>query len=128
MSEGRHIKVVGKGNPLKLGNVAIVQNFLERLVRELGMRPLGPVHLYDVPLEVAKLGSEVFEDEGGVTGVVVLSTSHCSIHTWPLREHFVLDVYSCRDFDPGLVTEALRKTFELHHVRVSDLSDSLSLR
>ena len=42
-----------------------------------------------------------FGDEGGVTGICVLSTSHCSIHTWPLRPFFVMDVYSCRDFDPA---------------------------
>ena len=50
-----------------------------------------------------KMNVEPFEDEGGVTGIGVLSTSHCAVHTWPLRSFFVMDVYSCRDFDVDIV-------------------------
>lgn len=124
--QGRHIKVVGAaGSTVKLGELATVQAFLASLVTRLGMRGLGEL-AFDVPLEVAKLTATPFEDEGGVTGVVVLSTSHCSIHTWPLRNHFVCDVYSCRDFAGSLIIEELEAAFGgLGQVRVSDLSASL---
>ena len=32
---------------------------------------------------------------GGVTGAVVLSESHLSIHTWPEHRYATLDVYVC---------------------------------
>jgi S-adenosylmethionine decarboxylase len=32
---------------------------------------------------------------GGITGTVVLSESHVSIHTWPERRYVTLDVYVC---------------------------------
>jgi S-adenosylmethionine decarboxylase len=32
---------------------------------------------------------------GGVTGTVVLSESHLSVHTWPERRYVTLDVYVC---------------------------------
>jgi S-adenosylmethionine decarboxylase len=32
---------------------------------------------------------------GGVTGAVVLSESHMSIHTWPEHRYVTLDVYVC---------------------------------
>src|SRR3984957_11918167 len=37
----------------------------------------------------------------GVTGVIVLSTSHCSIHIWDKADvpHARIDVYSCKKFE-----------------------------
>src|SRR5215831_16466709 len=103
MAHGRHVKVLGRGSAALLGNPSQVESMLRDLIDVLGMRILGEPHMYEVETEIAKLGKEPFEDEGGVTGVCVLSTSHCSIHTWPLRPFFVMDVYSCRDFDDAAV-------------------------
>ena len=99
MAHGRHIKVLGRGTPSRMGDVKTVETMLVDLIDVLGMRILDKAHMYEVETEISKLGVEPFEDEGGVTGVCVLSTSHCSIHTWPLRPFFVMDVFSCRDFD-----------------------------
>jgi S-adenosylmethionine decarboxylase len=125
VSHGRHVKVLSRGVPELLGSVASVESTLRELVALLGMRPLGEPHLYEVETEIAKLGAEPFEDEGGVTGVCVLSTSHCAIHTWPLRPFFVMDVYSCRDFDPGLVEQHLVRRLGAYDVRLTDLSFAL---
>ena len=35
------------------------------------------------------------EDEGGVTGTVLLAESHLAIHTWPELSAVTLDVYVC---------------------------------
>jgi S-adenosylmethionine decarboxylase len=98
---------------------------LRELIGLLGMRMLGEPHLYEVETEIAKLGVEPFEDEGGVTGVCVLSTSHCAIHTWPLRPYFVMDVFSCRDFDPSGVEQHLARQLGAYDLQVTDLSFSL---
>ncbi len=95
------------------------------LIDVLGMRLLDRAHMYEVETEIEKLGKEPFEDEGGVTGVCVLSTSHCSIHTWPLRPFFVMDVYSCRDFDDAKVEKFLGKRLGAYDVQVTDVSHSL---
>jgi S-adenosylmethionine/arginine decarboxylase-like enzyme len=125
MPEGRHIKVLGRGQSSLLGSARSVETMLRELVDLLGMRLLGAPHLYEVETEIAKLGVEPFEDEGGVTGICVLSTSHCSIHTWPLRPFFVMDVYSCRDFDPALVEQHLAKSLGAHDLQVTDVSFAL---
>lgn len=125
MSHGRHIKVLGRGNPKLLGDAATVRTMLTELVGTLGMRMLGDAHMYEVETEIAKLGVEPFEDEGGVTGVCVLSTSHCSVHTWPLRPFFVMDVYSCRDFDTSAVEAHLAKMLGAYDVQVTDVSHAL---
>jgi len=101
MTHGRHVKILGQASAERLRDAKGIEALLEGTIHQLGMRLLGEPHMYEVEEEIAKLGVEPFEDEGGVTGVAVLSTSHCAIHTWPLRQFFVMDVYSCRDFDPA---------------------------
>lgn len=94
MGHGRHVKVAGYEAAELLGSIDVVRAFLKALVDALGMRALGEPVMHDVDIDLSKLGGPVFEDEGGVTGTIVLSTSHCAIHTWPAREKpfFVLDV------------------------------------
>jgi S-adenosylmethionine decarboxylase len=98
------------------------------LIDVLGMRILGEPHMYEVETEIAKLGVEPFEDEGGVTGICVLSTSHCSIHTWPLRPFFVMDVYSCRDFDTTAVETLLGDRLGAYDLQVTDVSAALEYK
>src|SRR5258708_884123 len=124
-AHGRHIKVLGRGSAALLAHAPNVEGMLRELVAMLGMRLLGDPHMYEVEAEIEKLGVEPFEDEGGVTGVCVLSTSHCSIHTWPLRPFFVMDVYSCRDFDPKTVEAHLARRLGAYHLQVTDVSVAL---
>lgn len=125
MVHGRHIKVLGVGSPDELRSIEGVERFLTDLVEALGMRCLGQPHTYEVEEEIEKLGVEPFEDEGGVTGVCVLSTSHCALHTWPLRSFFVMDVYSCRDFDVDVVRAMARERFGATRLRITDLTFAL---
>jgi S-adenosylmethionine/arginine decarboxylase-like enzyme len=124
---GRHIKVIGAGNPDRLRSVSGIFDLLSALVTSLNMRALGPPVIYEVEENISRINCEPFEDEGGVTGVVILSTSHCAIHTWPLTSRFVLDVFSCRKFDPAIVARLVSEAFETRKLRVSDLSQALTL-
>ncbi len=128
MSHGRHVKVLSRGVPAQLADKNNVETMLQELVALLGMRTLGEPHMYEVETEIAKLGVEPFEDEGGVTGVCVLSTSHCAIHTWPLRPFFVMDIYSCRDFDPAVVEQHLAKYLGAYDTQMTDVSFALEYK
>ena len=128
MTHGRHIKVLGRGSPSRMGDATTVEKMLVDLIDVLGMRILDKAHMYEVETEIAKLGVEPFEDEGGVTGVCVLSTSHCSIHTWPLRPFFVMDVYSCRDFDGAAVENLLSERLGAYDLQVTDVSAALEYK
>lgn len=125
MNHGRHVKILGNGNPQLLRSLTGLQGMLEDLVAQLGMRCLDQPHLYDVEEEIHKIGVEPFEDEGGLTGVAVLSTSHCAVHTWPARSYFVMDVYSCRDFDPKRVQQLVSQHLQATNIKLTDLSHSL---
>lgn len=129
-SWGRHIKVtVEGGDPDKLRDTQRVAEFLASTCQALGMRPLDIPRVYAVAEQVALL-DDPQEDEGGVTGFLVLSTSHISFHGWPLRDGLgLLDVFSCRDFSLGAVVRKLREYFEPDgggmHVRVTDVSTAM---
>jgi S-adenosylmethionine decarboxylase len=46
----------------------------------------------------------------GVSGVIVISESHFTIHTWPEYEYAALDLFSCsRDIDLDAMIEYLKK-------------------
>ncbi len=58
------------------------------------------------------------EDLGneGVTGIVGLTTSHASFHSWSEveRPFISVDVYSCKAFETDKVMEHLHKGFGMH--------------
>lgn len=56
-----------------------------------------------------KVISQVFHqfNPQGVTGLLLLSESHISIHTWPERSYASLDFYSCGNKNPMLTKDFL---------------------
>lgn len=41
-----------------------------------------------------------FDQGNGITGVVALSESHISVHTWPEHQYMAIDVFMCGTCDP----------------------------
>lgn len=74
-------------------------DWLRELVEKIGMKIVsGPHAAY-----IDKPGNE------GVTGVVIIETSHCSIHVWDHQKPALLqlDVYTCSSMDIKTVFEHL---------------------
>jgi S-adenosylmethionine decarboxylase len=88
-------------DPAKLADVGLVFQFLDQLPKLIGMQKIGPP-------QMAK-----FDDPkiAGVTGVVLIVTSHISIHTYALKGCFFMDVFSCKPFDSKTVEKYARDTF-----------------
>lgn len=127
MDKVKHIKVLGIANPDLLGDPSHIENTMIKLIDLVGMRILGKPAVFDVPLEINKLNSEQFEDEGGVTTQIVgfstLTTSHVAIHTWPLRKEFHLDLYSCRFFSKEKAIGFLTDLLQIERAQISDLTE-----
>lgn len=89
-------------------NPIIVEAWLIELVRSIDMKICkGPIaHYVDVP------------GNRGVTGVVIIETSHIAIHVWDEGNPGLiqLDVYTCGPFEPRDVFNALE---EFDPVKVS---------
>ena len=79
--------------------------WLQELVKIVDMEILIPPHskYCDIP------GNE------GVTGTVVITTSHISIHIWPQEPnpYIRMDVYSCKDFNSENVAKYVDETMGL---------------
>lgn len=99
--------VVDPDHAAKLNDLEALRGLLLDLVEMLGMEIVDGPRLHKIELDRRKLETE--DDDGGVTGTVVISTSHISVHTWPLRERLSFDVFSCREFDAQGVDEFLRE-------------------
>lgn len=67
--------------------------------------------------DLEKLGSDVFEDEGGISVLALISTSHISLHVWPNREAFMLDVVSCREFDAEALHQIVVDWLDVREVK-----------
>ena len=51
----------------------------------------------------------------GVSGIIVISESHFSIHTWPEHGYCALDIFTCgKNIDSDKALDFLKKKFESH--------------
>jgi S-adenosylmethionine decarboxylase len=68
-----------------------------------------------------------FEPNGGISGVVVLSESHISIHTWPERNFAALDIFMCGDCNPYKAIPVLKKAFAPSAIQLTEHRRGLQL-
>ena len=81
-----------------------LHSWLVKLVKEIKMDICqGPITAYvDAP------GNK------GLTGVVIIETSHIAVHIWDEVDPGLLqmDVYSCAEFDPQTIFDMIDEAFE----------------
>lgn len=99
----------------------VVYGFLKRLPDVVGMQRMGLPIVYKVRPED--------HPDIGITGTCIIATSHVSIHTFPngqkdgkrkprnvqrriFKPFFTFDCYSCKDFNPDLVYDELKRAFK----------------
>ncbi len=58
----------------------------------------------------------------GVSGVVVIAESHCSIHTWPEYGYAAVDFFTCGEtVDPYKAFESLQASLKARETHVKEL-------
>ena len=58
----------------------------------------------------------------GISGVVVISTSHLSIHTWPEYRYAAVDIFSCGEVvQPQAAIDHLTQVFSAERISVVEL-------
>jgi S-adenosylmethionine decarboxylase len=120
-SAGRHLILDGYVKDSSVFTTEKLSALFQNLADALGMKILqGPTFL-EVPLDESKLKSDVFLDEGGLTGSCIISTSHMALHAWPIRKYLSLDVFSCKDFDVGRAMTVIHDHLVLGQINVINL-------
>lgn len=79
------------------------QRFVGRLMKEVNMKPLGP-------LSWATAEDLEFP---GQSFVQMITTSHCSLHFFSDENEIYFDLYSCKSFDEKRVVGLLDEVFGL---------------
>lgn len=63
-----------------------------------------------------------FGEGAGVTGVVMLSESHISIHSWPEHRYAALDIFMCGSAEPERALACLQAALAPESVRVTTVA------
>lgn len=103
-----------------------LEKLFAQLTSALEMKALDKAAIYEVPVDpevlerVKRTGQ--FEDEGGITGFQVISTSHMALHAWPLQSFFSLDAFSCKEFNHELAQTLIEEALGVIEANVLVLS------
>jgi len=100
----------------------LIGTYLISVVKRIGMQAIDAPTIHVVDENLAKTGVEPFTDDGGITGFIPLSSSHCAIHTWPLRGQATILIYSCVPFDIEAAIDETRTAFEPSALVPTDLT------
>jgi S-adenosylmethionine decarboxylase len=97
MEGGKHLIINAHSeNKALFESVDLVRELIEDIVKGLSFTKLSDI-------EVVK--GTVMQ---GITGFVIIETSHVSIHTFADNGFVALDIYSCKDFDHKIVFDILK--------------------
>jgi len=91
-------------NPAALVGKEALATFFEGLPAHIGMQRVSPVELFDIRT------SDLTDD--GLSGFVVIATSHIAFHCWPGYQAVSCDVYSCEPFVPEQVLAVFDAFFQ----------------
>ncbi len=81
---GTHFLLDVAGSPFEiLDDIAVIEKALVETAQRMGAKVLG-AHLHRLTPQ-------------GISGIVVISESHLTIHTWPERGEAAIDIFSCGD-------------------------------
>ena len=84
----------------KMPNHTELYKFLEKLVKLVKMNALTKPYIVE--------GAEY---NPGITGFVIIETSHISVHTFETKKFIALDIYSCMPFNHKLILNEIKKEF-----------------
>ena len=93
--------------PAALRSLATLQALFARIVSDLHLQPVGEAIWHQFP------------DAGGITGVIVLSESHLTCHTFPERGLATINLYCCRPRDAWPWARGLAETLGATDIQIS---------
>ncbi len=103
-NQGNHLILDGSSKA-ELDDIKMIEKLLLELAKRIKMTPISE------PLVVYHQAKD--KSESGVTGTILLAESNITIHTYPAKSWFCLDIYSCKEFPIKEVTNFLKKELKI---------------
>ena len=90
---GPHLLLEAYGSPKeKLSDIGMISDLLDTYPEKLEMTKIMPPYVF-------KYDGGAVKEDWGISGVVLIAESHIALHTFPEKEFFTLDIFSCKEFD-----------------------------
>lgn len=81
-----------------LNNLTIIYQLLNELAYEYELEPIAPPHL--IPYYYGRV-----KEDSGISAYVLLKGGHITIHTFPIRECYFIDVFTMKDVNEDEIYE-----------------------
>lgn len=94
----------------------------EWLVDEAALESVLISAAYESGATVLHTHFHKFGGGNGVTGVIVLSESHISIHTWPEHKYMAVDVFMCGECDPKIAADHIINNINIGSFSIDTLN------
>lgn len=111
---GPHLMLdLNECNVDKLNNYKLIFDLLNTIPEKIGMTKITQPYVFPY--------SGLVPEDEGITGIVIVAESHCSIHCFPQKEYVFIDIFSCKFFDLDNIKQYLidvfeSKTYKIHFV------------
>ena len=105
---GSHL-IIDMWNAINLSNRKFIENTLKKIAKACDAQILH-IHLH------------CFDENQGITGVIVLAESHINIHTWPEVEFAALDIFMCGKTNPVAAIPVLESAFKPKLIEVQTVT------
>ena len=99
-----------------LENLVYINDVLNKIAYRLGLEPIANPYL--IPYYYGRVKEDI-----GVSAFLLLRGGHITIHTFPLRECYFVDLFSVKDFDSELFTNILESLLPFNR-EISTISTS----
>lgn len=123
---GNHYKIVFTAPSEQLRSEEKLFVFLRRAVKAIDCKIVAGPLVATIEESKKPDNAKIWEDDGGISGIVILSTSHIAAHFWTQERYGVIDAYSCKPYDIAALLEEILRQYEAERWRISDLSFSIN--
>ena len=105
---GAHL-IIDMWDAINLSNREVIHNTLKKIAKACDAQILH-IHL------------QCFDENQGITGVIVLAESHINIHTWPEVGFAALDIFMCGKTNPAAAIPVLETAFKPQRMEVQTVT------
>lgn len=101
MANGKHLIINADcDNNLMYNSISSIYELIEEIVKKLMFKRLTSPYVI-----------KGVENNPGLTGFIIIDSSHISIHSFKNEKRVAMDIYSCKDFDHDKILDFLKQKF-----------------